>query len=168
MPIPSSATEITTLSFVVWVYTVIDLLTGVYLNALDNKLKIIFSTLSWSTQQCIDSLSVCRRRLMFFSSAMRRKLSITFCNSSTISVFSNNSFIFLFSILRKSSIWLTSRNMRSVLLWTTVRSLRALGVRGSCWRTSPTGLVIRVKGVRNSWEISVKNRNFIFASCCSI
>lgn len=42
MPIPSSVTEIMTLSFVVWAYTVIDLLTGVYLNALDNKLKIIF------------------------------------------------------------------------------------------------------------------------------
>ena len=54
IPIPSSATSISiVLSFVV-ILTVIDLSAGVYLNALESRLKNIFSNLSLSTQLYTD------------------------------------------------------------------------------------------------------------------
>ena len=59
IPIPSSATDTISLSPSTLAWTVIDLLAGVYLKALDNRLKIIFSNLSWSIQADIISWFVC-------------------------------------------------------------------------------------------------------------
>ena len=167
MPMPSSDTEMVTCSEPVIIFTVTFFPFGVYLKAFESRLKNIFSNLSRSTHAYTLSVLVWSWKSILFSFAIRWKLSIIFCNWETSSVFSTNTFIFLFWILRKSSSWLTRRSIRSVFLCTKFRCSRTVGEIASCARISDTGLDIKVKGVRNSCEISVKKRNLILDKCCS-
>ena len=168
IPMPSSTTEIVTLSVCFVTSIVIAFSAGVYLNALDIRLKNIFSNLSRSIHAYIDLSSLANRKLIFFSSAIKRKLIITFSRSGIRSVFSTSTFIFWFCILRKSRIWFMRRSIRSAFFCTTVKCSRAVADKSSFSRTSLTGLLIRVSGVRSSWDMSVKKRSLILDSCCSI
>ena len=56
MPMPSSATAISIVLSFAAMLTVIDLSAGVYLNALESRLKNIFSNLSLSTQLYADGM----------------------------------------------------------------------------------------------------------------
>ena len=168
IPIPSSIMEmrICWSDFCTVIFTVFP--GRVYLNALDNRLNTIFSTLSLSIHIYTSSWSALNVKSICFSSAIRRKFSVIFIRKAINSVCSTITFIFLFCIFRKSSIWLTRRNIRSVFLCTTVRCSRTEGEMVWSSRTSLTGLEIRVNGVRSSCEISVKNFSLIFDNCCSI
>ena len=168
MPIPSSFTAIETNCPLSITIKVIDLLSGVYLKALESKLKIIFSNLSLSIHKKTEGNVVWREKFIFFSVANNRKLSIILWSMIMISRYSIVKPIFLFCIFLKSNTWLMSNNIRLIFFWTNWRWCRVREVKGSWDNTSDTGPDIRVKGVRSSCEISIKERTFISANLCSI
>ena len=150
IPIPSSITDMVTFSVSVVMRTVTAFPEGVYLNALESRLKNIFSNLSRSIHIYSSLQSVSTLQSICFSSATNWKLSVILRSRAIISLSSTNNFIFLFCIFRKSNIWFTNRSMRSVFLCTKVRCSRALDERGSFSSISVTGLAISVSGVRSS------------------
>ena len=117
-PLPVSRTTI----WADWVVCVNSITTsppsGVNLNALDNKLKIILSKLDGSIHSFNCSISEwTKRNLMFFRVDSWMKFSQTSSIKDTISVCLNSKCICPFSILRTSNSWFTRLSIRCAFLY---------------------------------------------------
>ena len=148
-----------------WVMTCIpiDMLpsSGEYFNAFESMLVNILSNLSSSSKRLIVSDWMERRTFIFFCWNPTIKRSAQALNRGMTLVFDTFSLKMPFSILLKSSSWLISLSIRSVLClitWKRLDELRLSFGFSSSVRNAP---YIMVNGVRNSWEIFVKYLMFI-------
>ena len=132
----------------------------VNLKALESRLVNILPNLSRSKYiKSPPVLSSNFREIFFCSERGLNFMVVYWINSSRLPLarLSRSPFI---SILRKSSNWLTSCNKSPAFLLTSLSWVR---VSVSVVRRSilPTGVIIKVSKVRNSWLILVKKRYFI-------
>ena len=141
---------------------------GVNLKALDMMFRITILSFSLSAHIIIAASGNWKVKLTSFSSERTRN---SFWKETTNSLKSINDTckrIFPFCIFRKSSIWLTSCNIWLVFFSISSTYCTPFGESVSCSLNSCIGPFIKVRGVRSSWEIFVKNLIFISETFCSM